>query len=387
MKRASTGLNQDFSGSTRCRLFLSAHNKKLLILCVHIYRYIRDIMELKNLGVPLCTFCKHLQYYKGGYYCHAFGDERIPQKILLNRRIHDKAYPGDHGIQFEPADELAARHDKLHNQTFNVGDFRDAVSDVLMEIRGGPGSGPHAGSGGGKEDAAAARTASLSEGNHSDEVHHTYDDAASAFDKYRLTASDDQRATQRQALSDWVYAWQGMNAYLRGGADFVMPGDYNTNMAYNNRDDIKEKTEIVQALVENGPQYEGTVYHGFAPSSEESFNKYAGLSVGDVCSDKGFLATTTDKSFAQNFPYELAAQAQGLTNDDGEPLKDEDGDDLLPTVPYVVQMEIHDAKGIAIDKAASTAAQKEVLMKPSTNLKVLEKTRNKGFVKLVMGVK
>lgn len=53
--------------------------------------------------------CFHCQEYLGIdesdpdgrlWRCAAFRDKPIPRAILVNRFIHDKPYPGDHGIRF-----------------------------------------------------------------------------------------------------------------------------------------------------------------------------------------------------------------------------------------------------------------------------------------------
>ncbi len=55
---------------------------------------------------PQCFSCRE---YRGlcetapegpEYRCAAFGDRPIPEDLLWNRSIHDKPYPGDHGIRF-----------------------------------------------------------------------------------------------------------------------------------------------------------------------------------------------------------------------------------------------------------------------------------------------
>lgn len=44
-----------------------------------------------------CSFCKH---YIKGYSCRAFDD--IPERIWIGQNRHNKPYPGDKGIRFEP---------------------------------------------------------------------------------------------------------------------------------------------------------------------------------------------------------------------------------------------------------------------------------------------
>ena len=56
---------------------------------------------------PKCAKCKHL-FPKSNRNsistCLAF-PEGIPPEILWNKIDHDKTYPGDNGIQFEPKEE------------------------------------------------------------------------------------------------------------------------------------------------------------------------------------------------------------------------------------------------------------------------------------------
>ena len=48
------------------------------------------------------TICIKCRNYTGGGTCTAFPED-IPNDILDGSFIHTKPYPGDHGIQFEPA--------------------------------------------------------------------------------------------------------------------------------------------------------------------------------------------------------------------------------------------------------------------------------------------
>ena len=54
-----------------------------------------------------CRCCKHYVVYpredmRGCPYCDAF-PKGIPFDIFTEKVKHDKPYPGDHGIQYEPA--------------------------------------------------------------------------------------------------------------------------------------------------------------------------------------------------------------------------------------------------------------------------------------------
>lgn len=54
---------------------------------------------------PQCNDCKHFIDVKNGKpICKAYKDG-IPEEIGSNRVIHNKPYPGDAGIIFEPIDK------------------------------------------------------------------------------------------------------------------------------------------------------------------------------------------------------------------------------------------------------------------------------------------
>ena len=48
---------------------------------------------------PVCTFCRHKVGFRK---CRAFADQ-IPTEIWTGQITHEQPFPGDHGIQFEPA--------------------------------------------------------------------------------------------------------------------------------------------------------------------------------------------------------------------------------------------------------------------------------------------
>jgi len=51
-----------------------------------------------ELKLSQCAYCVHKD--KSGATCTAFPDG-IPEDILDNEVIHDKPYPGDHGVLYE----------------------------------------------------------------------------------------------------------------------------------------------------------------------------------------------------------------------------------------------------------------------------------------------
>lgn len=53
---------------------------------------------------PVCSLCRHFLGWKEGErrgHCSAFPDG-IPVRIWRGEHTHRTAYPGDHGIRFEP---------------------------------------------------------------------------------------------------------------------------------------------------------------------------------------------------------------------------------------------------------------------------------------------
>jgi hypothetical protein len=54
---------------------------------------------------PACMLCTR---YEPDDTCEAF-PKGIPRKILEGEVKHIKAYPGDHGLQFDPIDEDAKK--------------------------------------------------------------------------------------------------------------------------------------------------------------------------------------------------------------------------------------------------------------------------------------
>ena len=58
-----------------------------------------------------CNFCKHLQPGALFTTCAAFPDG-IPALFANGETVHDRAFPGDHGIHFEPRKPIATDHER-----------------------------------------------------------------------------------------------------------------------------------------------------------------------------------------------------------------------------------------------------------------------------------
>ena len=56
-----------------------------------------------------CFTCKHL--HSDERTCDAFPDA-IPSMFLYLDRVHNRHYPGDHGIIYEPADEQHVKNQR-----------------------------------------------------------------------------------------------------------------------------------------------------------------------------------------------------------------------------------------------------------------------------------
>ena len=67
---------------------------------------------MTSIAPPICVACKHRQGTLLDPKCDAFPDA-IPTPILLSETDHRQAYPGDHGIQFEPKDKDAAEYARM----------------------------------------------------------------------------------------------------------------------------------------------------------------------------------------------------------------------------------------------------------------------------------
>jgi hypothetical protein len=66
----------------------------------------KDLAELAFSTV--CVWCTHWEPSILGRYCAAFprsSGKQIPDAIWMAKNNHVKPYPGDHGVQFEPAPE------------------------------------------------------------------------------------------------------------------------------------------------------------------------------------------------------------------------------------------------------------------------------------------
>lgn len=58
---------------------------------------------LAHMPRPLCWRCRH---FRDDITCKPF-PQGIPMEILTSEADHHKPYPGDHGIRFEPLEEVA----------------------------------------------------------------------------------------------------------------------------------------------------------------------------------------------------------------------------------------------------------------------------------------
>ncbi len=66
-------------------------------------RPIDIIDKFPTIYSPVCSSCRHFHRGErvGTNVCDAFPDG-IPEAIWEGKNDHREAYPGDHGIQFEP---------------------------------------------------------------------------------------------------------------------------------------------------------------------------------------------------------------------------------------------------------------------------------------------
>jgi len=64
-------------------------------------------------SIPICLYCKHYQPVDRKQVCSAFPGG-IPRPILFQGEDHTRPYFGDHGIQFELADDVAPEQFRRH---------------------------------------------------------------------------------------------------------------------------------------------------------------------------------------------------------------------------------------------------------------------------------
>jgi hypothetical protein len=60
---------------------------------------------------PVCLGCKHFHQDSGmPYRCNAFpGEEGIPDAIFVGGNPHNRPFPGDNGLRFEPIEPKSNR--------------------------------------------------------------------------------------------------------------------------------------------------------------------------------------------------------------------------------------------------------------------------------------
>jgi hypothetical protein len=59
-----------------------------------------------TIRLPMCAFCRHFRAdLRDRNTCDAFPNG-IPREIAFGREDHVNPYSGDHGIQFEPGDDV-----------------------------------------------------------------------------------------------------------------------------------------------------------------------------------------------------------------------------------------------------------------------------------------
>jgi len=87
-----------------------------------------------SLSFPLCEFCHHFR--RGKNSCAAF-PEGIPDPVYFMKHDHRFPYPGDHGITFEPGDDLPEYFDIPVCQPTSEEDWRmiDALARRVAGVR------------------------------------------------------------------------------------------------------------------------------------------------------------------------------------------------------------------------------------------------------------
>jgi len=94
--------------------------------------------------IPLCEFCHHLRKGRKET-CAAFPDG-IPEQVSSNEHDHRWPYPGDHGITFEPSEDMPEYFEipvsnlgplddwhEIHTLARRVGAARQRLHDLLAE--------------------------------------------------------------------------------------------------------------------------------------------------------------------------------------------------------------------------------------------------------------
>jgi len=177
------------------------------------------------------------------------------------------------------------------------------------------------------------------------EAFDNFNDASNAFGDFIKYKTGDY-PVQYEAMREWITNYGDFQDALRYG-------EVNSN--------ADKYLPVLESIVQNGPQYEGAAYRGFAPG-EKLLGILNDAQPGDVILDRGFTATTTDQQFARDIPG-VAARYYGKPE---------------PDVKVVYTIE--NARGAALPGVG----QHEVLLPPSTELEVINKKEESWGIELIL---